>query len=285
MDANTGKLGKPIAASDELEDEPTVSPDGKKIAYERGPAGAKTQIYVTDLANAQFPTKKVTNPGFRDHRPAFSPNGKVIAFIRDFTATDHRLCFIPADATGDVPRCLQGGSLSVDRPAWSPDGHAIVVRSGDPNNKQQAELGLFVSPKANSVDANDWTASGLITDKMHSADKPGESVNFAAFSPDGKQLAFSANFKTGGYHLFIAPVGEGYKVDPAKARAFIRVNACEVSWWPSGLLALGQRDLQTCSQAGQIVRADAKDPENSKPLTKIGSGAENPVWSVKPSSG
>jgi hypothetical protein len=283
--SDKGKPLKPLVKSDDIEDEPTVNSDGTQVAFERGPTPDKSQIWLIKPKTDKFP-HALTNAGFRDHRPSFSPDGSTIAFVREKPVpgqktTQGDLCFISARATGDVPNCLIDPSSNVQRPAWNPDGTKIVAMSQPttptPGKPARLDLELFTSQRANSPSAGDWNAQGVLTDKIEPAKS--RFVLFAAFSQDGKALAFTANYVTGLFHLFVAPVADGV---PAidKAKALVRVAACEVAWRPSGLLAIVQRDAQTCSQQGVIARIDPRKPAQITPLTKIGLGAENPSWTL-----
>jgi hypothetical protein len=284
-----GKPLKPVVKSPDFdEDEPTMNKDGL-VVFERGPtASAKTQLFAFRPGKDQFP-HPVTNSGFRDHRPAFSPDGNVIAFIRDRPVsgapagtTQGDLCFIRATATGDTPNCLADPQTNVQRPAWSPDGKHIVAVSAPAVNPKRADLTLFVSQVADSASAGDWTPVGLLTDKLE-PDKPRIAL-FAAYSADGTALAFTANYVTGLFHLFVAPVKNGVP-QMKKVNELTKIASCEVSWGPAGLISIVQRDAKTCddsTRAGVIVRLDPSKPQDTKPLTRVGLGAANPAWTLAP---
>jgi len=275
MAGATGKPANPIAGTDDVEEQPSWSPDASLIAYRRG-SGDQARIW---LVNPEKPKSAhpLTEKGFDDRRPAFSPNGKVIAFVRSAPGgSDYDLCFIRVDSPSGKPRCIADPDHNVSRPGWAPDGKAILVVSSDPGNAQQVELLEYTSGNASSAKPPDWTSLGLVTDAMH-GNQAGEQVLSAAWSPDGAQVAFTANWKTGVVRLFLAPAKDD-KLD--KGKPVEAVAGCEVSWRSdSGELALTRRDAR-CDQPGTIIRVDPANPEAQVVLTK--SGASNPAWNPLP---
>jgi beta-lactam-binding protein with PASTA domain len=267
-----GKRVVPLAASTELEAEPSVNPTGTLIAYWRGMPPSRSRIWVVNPSQPQT-AHPITPSGFFEHRPAFSPNGKVIAFIRDTTDAagrrDSDLCFTPTG--GGAVSCITDPATIVDRPAWAPDGHAILVLARA-QASQGFELGEYTSSSPSSANASDWQFQGLVSEKLHTA-TPGASVWFAAWAPNGKRVAFSANWESGAYHLFTAAVLDD---TIGKPTPFVDVRACELAWRSdSRELAIVQSDAD-CSRAGVITRVDPTKPDK---LVPVKSGVENPAWS------
>ena len=119
-----GAKPRPIANSEDVEEEAAINKEGTLVAYRKGTA-EKAQIWTV---NPQQPTsaKPLTNEGFDDNRPAFSPDGKTIAFVRSKVGDPNRdLCFIPA--TGGSVSCIEDADETVSRPVWSTDGRVIFV--------------------------------------------------------------------------------------------------------------------------------------------------------------
>jgi Tol biopolymer transport system component len=168
---------------------------------------------------------------------------------------------------------------NVSRPAWAPDGQAILVVSNDTVDQQQVELLEYTSAKPSSGKPPDWNDQGLVTDGMHGK-KPGDEVVAAAWSPDGTQVAVTANWRTGVAQLYLV---QSQQDQLGKAKSVPGVRGCEVSWRSDGAeLALTQRDA-LCDQPGVIVRIDPATPKEAVTLTKL--GAENPTWSPVPPEG
>src|SRR5262249_34444877 len=150
---------------------------------------AQAQIWAAPYQKPEL-ARPLTNAGFLDQRPAISPDGKVVAFVRAGLTSpggpsgDLDLCFARTDRVNQQPSCIVDPTTSVDRPAWSPDGRAIVVTTGLPNNV--TELQLYTSTVPSSGNRATWQNQGVKTQSMHPA-RAGTQVLSSAFSPDGKE--------------------------------------------------------------------------------------------------
>jgi beta-lactam-binding protein with PASTA domain len=269
-----GKLrGQPLGTSGASDEEPAWNSTGTMLAYvQRNPADNTSSIWVVDPAKPQT-ARQLTGDGFVDKRPAFSPNGRVIAFVRASAKApdDLRLCFKRVASAGKIPVCIRDPELSVARPSWAPDGHAIsVILQKDPKDEAQTEVALFTSPVANSAVVANWNWRGPITDDMHSH-KSGEGALYAAWSPDGKTLAVSANWDTPFFHLELLPMKED--TPAGKPQAVPRVHSCDISWRADGVEMVVQQS-ETCSGASGIVRVVLA----TRALQPLQSGL-TPAWS------
>ena len=106
--------------------------------------------------------------------PAFSPDGKRIAFLTNITGTPQVWMI---NATGGWPEQMTSYDDRVDYVAWSPDGTGLLfgkAKGGDEN----AQL-YWMSPNGSEIKAltND-------TRVRH---------NFGGWSHDGKQISYSSN--------------------------------------------------------------------------------------------
>ncbi|WP_217923588.1 PASTA domain-containing protein [Miltoncostaea oceani] len=284
----TGEPVEPIAASEDVEEQPNASFAAPVIAYRRGPEGStkgvapSAQIWVIDPSDPRS-ARPLTDAGFDDRRPAISPDGAVVAFVsnRGSRPDDYDVCFARLDATNAAPKCIADRDVAVSRPTWSPDGRSLLVTASDGEDAGQTELQLLTSVVPSSGAPGDWTSQGLITDGMHK-DRKTDQVLSSAFSPDGTRLAFSANWRSTTFTLWTLPVADGVIGTEAEQQPF--VAACELSWRPDGAeLAIAQRN-STCDERGRIVRVDPARPNAQTLLSRLDAASGSPVW-APPASG
>ena len=150
----------------EDEDDPSWSPDGKHIAFERD-----WEIYVMD-ADGQNPQNLTNNPA-DDFHTSWSPGGKRIAFVSD---RDGNSEIYVMDNDGQNPQRLTDNPADDHSPSWSPDGKRIAfVSDRDGNNE------IYV------MDTDGGNLQNL-TNNPTADDGP-------SWSPDGKHIAFERHWK------------------------------------------------------------------------------------------
>lgn len=103
-------------------DAPSVSADGKRIAFEFWQD--ETNIYQLNLKQtAEKPTKLLFSSRW-DWNPSFSPDGKQIVFISDRLGTSE--IWTADQEGGNLMQRTSFGAPLVTSPKWSPDGNKIV---------------------------------------------------------------------------------------------------------------------------------------------------------------
>ena len=98
---------------------PTLSPDGKMVAYIDDSNGGD-DLYVSRVAGGEH--VRLTNDKDQKEDPRFSPDGEKIAFVRRVAnSSQPEVCIVPS-LGGNIVPLISGAAL----PAWSPDGSRLA---------------------------------------------------------------------------------------------------------------------------------------------------------------
>ena len=173
LDLGTGAVER-LTDSTDHEIEPTISPDGTRIAFARtraAPRGQDIYVMAVDGADAQRITYMEDSIAMS---PDWSPDGSEIIFYATQTSRFHIFSVSPEG--GDV-RELPGGNQNDLMPDWSPDGSQIVFVSD-----RDGRADLYVM-------AADGSNQERLTDSMGDEQRP-------RWSPDGQTIVFQADYET-----------------------------------------------------------------------------------------
>lgn len=100
--------------------------------------------------------------------PAFSPDGRYIAYTRSFRGTD----LLIARADGSQPRNVIRNRQENIEPSWSPDGTRIVFIRDTPSMDVHVAVASVATGRVRRLTSNrEWAAS-------------------PAWAPDGRSIAF-----------------------------------------------------------------------------------------------
>jgi len=109
--------------------DPVESPDGKRLTF-----SAMTHLYTMDLPSGK--PQRLTSGNTPEFQPAWSPDGKSIAYVT-WSSEGGRLLKI--SAAGGTPAQLSN-RWRCTQPAWSPDGTKIVLLRGNTYDRENSTL-------------------------------------------------------------------------------------------------------------------------------------------------
>ena len=114
-----------------IADFPTFSPTGSQVAFMwNGPAEDNFDVYVK-VVGAEPPLRLTTDPA-ADYSPAWSPDGRAIAFLRDLSGG--RLAVMLVAPIGGPERKVAEVSsrfAALGAPAWAPDAKSLAIPDRD----------------------------------------------------------------------------------------------------------------------------------------------------------
>jgi serine/threonine-protein kinase len=148
-----------------------ISPDGRRLAAGLGSGGA-LNIWIKQLDRG--PSTRLTFGG-QDRRPFWSPDGRIVAYVRDSGNTS-AVYGQPADGGGQARPLVRLDRL-IQEGEWSRDGRWILVRT----DNGQAGAGDILAAPASGDGAPVPVAASPYTE-LH-----------PALSPDGRWLAYTSN--------------------------------------------------------------------------------------------
>ncbi|MDR3636330.1 MAG: S9 family peptidase [Isosphaeraceae bacterium] len=201
--------------------DPQVSPDGKWVVYvvselDRESGKSNSDLWLVAVAGGE--SKRLTTAAGADNHPRWGPDGKTIAFISSRGGSS-QVWLLPLD--GGEARQLTKLPIDVAGPIWSPKGDRIAFAAEVYPGKTPEETAAKDKEKAESkskariydrlmirhwdrwdegkrshlfvCDAKTGEAKDL-TPKLEGNTPPAPfgGSNEYAFSPDGKELAFTA---------------------------------------------------------------------------------------------
>jgi Tol biopolymer transport system component len=110
--------------------DPVESPDGKQLAF-----SALTHLYTLELPSGK--PRRVTSGNAREFQPAWSPDGKTLAYVT--WSNEGGQLWKVAAAVG-TPQQLSRSAGVYSNPAWSPDATKIVALRGNAYDRENSEF-------------------------------------------------------------------------------------------------------------------------------------------------
>ncbi|MBL7190121.1 PD40 domain-containing protein [bacterium] len=241
MDLTTGKSE---LLKSGVQSRPAVSPDGEWLAYSRKTVTHRAHLNDLYLFNLADEKEYRMTTGARAESPAFSPDGKSIAFVLNWGGTKNLAVAELPELTGkNIPQ-IESWRIITDfndgeqiyNPVYSPDDSSIVFAFSDRFSRDIGEIS---------------TEGGKINWILNSeADERNPS-----FTPDGKGLLYSSD-KTGIYNL--------YRLDLASGEETLLTNVLGGAFMgnmsDSGMLVYSGY----CDNGYYIYLINTPEPQNSK---------------------
>ena len=190
----------PLTTLPGFEASPTFSPDGNQVAFEwTGSGPGAGGIYVQVIGSGG--PLRVTNAR-GSFSPAWSPDGRWIAFLQHLTGFKYELRLVPPlggserkVAEGELGTYMQTPLVHLSRPAWSPDSRYLVITEHAGEKKPDA---LF----AVSVETGEKR-------QLTYPEPPARGDALPAVSPNGRFLIFQRALGFNAAELHLLPLGEG----------------------------------------------------------------------------
>ncbi|GAB5493230.1 MAG: S9 family peptidase [Phototrophicaceae bacterium] len=196
-----------------------LSPDGTKVAYtvthiegEKGEEKEYSTLYLLDITSGN--SRKMTSGQQKDTTPAWSPDGKTIAFVSDRNEKP-QIYLLPVD--GGEAQAITDLKQGAGAPIWSPDGSKIAFGAGIDYGEDKAP---DRSKAPYRVTRNVWRFDAigdidLAVNNVYLVDVASKEVSQLTdnrdsvkgglqFSPDGQRLFYSASMKPDNWRGFHA---------------------------------------------------------------------------------
>jgi Tol biopolymer transport system component len=165
---------------------PSVSPDGKQVAFVWNDEADRSDIYIVPItadtkssgeAKNAGELRRVTNAATPSMNPVWSPDGRSISFSR-WAGSASRAIFVKpvSSPPGRDEHLVTTIHTVVQGMEWTPDGRYLIL----PDSPPGVPLGLFL------VSVTDGARRRLVADS---------GAYHPSLSPDGKTLAYAADIK------------------------------------------------------------------------------------------
>jgi Tol biopolymer transport system component/predicted Ser/Thr protein kinase len=209
----------PLTSTPGAERYPTFSPDGEQVAFDwEGVKPGNRDIYVKMIGSSEV--HRVTTDPAADVLPSWSPDGRSIAFVRS-TATTNAIHLV--SPLGGPDRKLADLPARPGRLSWSRDGRWLALASD-----LRAAAPVVPGIRVVRVPEGDLR---IVTSPV------GTVVHYnPAFSPDGRQLAYTSSDGWWAWHVEVVALGSDSTPKGPARRLTRRAMVMEggLAWAPDG---------------------------------------------------
>ena len=292
-----------LSAGEQSEAYPSISPDGKRIAYSARESSKVSafHVFVRELPSGK--PQQLTKGEASDIAPVWSPDGGTLAFLR--VEDGNTQCIvIPADGGDERKLAELGPAADAAQPlpavSWNADGKSLVaVQSGEkrapglalvaldsgkvqritnPPEGAEGDSTPAVSPTGSSIafvrhTQNDGAdiylcdASGAGVRRLTFDDK---GIRGIAWTRDGQDLLYSGN-RVGGWRLWRVPAYGGSPRD-------LIISGRQAYYPAIGRNRLAYTDSPTVSAIWRATLSNG-DAVEERPVIRSTGREVNPVWS------
>jgi Tol biopolymer transport system component/DNA-binding winged helix-turn-helix (wHTH) protein len=223
----------PLTAYPGDQQTPNLSPDGSQVAFSwNGPTRDNFDIYIKLVGPGE--PLRLTKDVARDHQPAWSPDGRLVAFQRYRSDLEADIFVMPALGGAErkvaairlegPDRKLVSTNAWTDNLTWTPDGKWLAI-GGRLTDQEPSGIWMI------AVDGPERRRLTTVA-SPHLGDRS------PVFSSDGKNLAFIRERTLSSSSIYVLPLSN---LEPAGAPQDIldhRANVLSIVWKPdvSGLL-------------------------------------------------
>jgi len=203
FDATVGRIsgnGRAISAHGRIALMPTLSRDGKMVAFCVGQSG-RFELWEKSLLDGR--EAPVISDEYDRGYPQWSPNGMQLAYTRyrPNTLYENQLMVWSSESRSEEPLTAWGNS-NHDRVVydWSPDGKSLLISQASADSREE----VWLLPVASAPHA-ETAAQKIVSD-------PGYDLWQAHFSPNGRWIVFEAftnSPKAAESALYVVPAAGG----------------------------------------------------------------------------
>ena len=264
------------------DDYPDVSPDGRHILFQSNRSG-NWQLWLMSRDGSGL--MRVAENAFNDRQPAWSPDGKWVAFSSDRGLSDgKRAIFImpsPLAHTNEPPRQLTSGAGQDVHPKWLRDGSAMAFNRIAADGRQADVLLTTFEGKETRIDLGagmntyasvEPTGTYVVyrgTTREAGSNGPADNSDifiaarngaakrrlttdpafdgWPAVSQDGRTIAFASRRGGSHFQLYLMPITGG---EPQLVATAAGYHYTQPAWTPDGRSLIVYRWTQ--DRAGEV---------------------------------
>jgi serine/threonine protein kinase len=179
---------QPLAAPEHGYGTPRLSPDGRLVSVRI--MEQDSQLWLYDLSRETL--TRLTFEGSASGTPAWTPDGKRLAFQSNKEGSALNLFWLLADGSGGLERLTTSEYIQAPS-SWSPDGQLLAFVEANPSTQRDIWVLRMSDPGAPGQARK---AQPFLRTQFDEA--------APRFSPDGRWLAYISN-ESGRYEIYVQP--------------------------------------------------------------------------------